>query len=65
MVKTKIKYTLVIDQEIEVETPLPLPTTKSLRHELKKIPIEKHIINGKVKAYDFACVKKVSQRESE
>ena len=63
-VKTKVKYTLVIEQEIELETPLPLLTEKAIKHELKKLPLEKHFANAKLKRYEFVLINKVGQSEN-
>lgn len=62
--KTKVKYTLVVEQEIELETPLPLLTEKSIKHELRKLPLEKHFANAKLKRYEFVLIDKVGQSET-
>ena len=62
--KTKIKYQLVIECEIDVETTLPLLTQKALKHELGKLPIEKHISDAYISRYDFIFIDKVKQDET-
>lgn len=62
--KTKVKYTLVIEQEIELETPLPLITEKAIKKHLYKLPLEKHFANAKLKRYEFVLIDKVKQNES-